>query len=84
MALPFPGLHFVQVKAEEVEPLFAPGELGDAGLIWVQLKSQRSKHRYCSPLGLFGPLAGPAHDDKVVGVPDQNSQLPAFCRPHLI
>ena len=60
------------MKTEEVEPLVTFGQIGDAGLVWVQLKSQIGQHRRRPAAALFGPSSGGTDDDEVIGVSDQH------------
>ena len=48
------------LKAEEVEPLGAHGEVRDPGLLGVQSQPDRIQHRRHQLAGFFGLLAGGA------------------------
>ena len=64
------------LEAEEVEPLGAPGELHDPGLLGRKPQPQLGQDRRHQLAGRLGLPAGGAEDDQVICVADQHSQPP--------
>src|SRR5205085_1488239 len=69
--LPLPGLHLVEVEAEEVQALLSPGQTDDARLGLVEVQAEGAEHLTSPTPGLFGSAAVGAEHDVIVGVPDE-------------
>ena len=71
MTVVFPGGPDLPSEEEGSEEAEAVVEIGDAGLLLVQLQVGRFEELLALDEGLLGVLGGLGEDDEVVGVADQ-------------